>query len=65
MVSHMMSFISVAYFDQVIVFYYLTIAVVSRLTESEVLDEVVAANSVAKSETDSSQPLGQPQPAVT
>lgn len=65
MVSHMMSFISVAYFDQVIVFYYLTIAVVSRLTEGEVLETVLTANSAAESEAGPSRPLDTAQPVVT
>lgn len=65
MVSHMMSFISVAYFDQVIVFYFLTIAVISRLTEPEVLESVVAASGASEPEAGPSQPLGPAQPAVT
>ncbi len=66
MVSHLMSFISVAYFDQVIVFYYLTIAIISRLTEPEVLESVIiAATGSSELESGSSQPLGSAQPAVT
>jgi hypothetical protein len=55
----------VAYFDQVIVFYFLTIAVIARLTEPEVLEEIIAANSEPETEAEPSQPLGPPQPAVS
>lgn len=65
MVSHMMSFISVAYFDQVIVFYYLTLAIISCLTAPAYLESLASADTAEESEGGPSRPLDTPQPAVS